>query len=1133
MAGGQGSHLRRGHSLWVFFAIALGLLCVFFWPHDSKYLRNSNILSRRAAPIDIVSTQPNHTLSRRDDYSCSASKPCSNGACCGAGGYCGYGSTYCGTGCVSNCNATAECGKDASTPGKTCPLNTCCTGCQSNCVLNVPVPGGKASMDVLSNKVIGYYEAWMARKACHKIKPTNLPLDALTHVNFAFASIDPSTYEVVAMDSSTPTSLFQETTNIKSVKEDISVFISIGGWTFSDNGTDTQPLFGEISASETKRKTFANNVVHFMRQYGFDGVDLDWEYPGAGDRGGKPEDTKNYVLLMKTLRETFDASGNTFGLTFTAPSSYWYLRWFDLPSMVKYVDWINVMSYDLHGVWDSDNPIGSIVQGHTNLTEIKSALDLFWRVKIPPAKVVLGIGFYGRAFTLQDKSCTKPGCAFSGASDAGPCSDAGGMLAHYEIMSILQGTSTKRATISPIHDEKAAVNYFTFNDDQWISYDDKTTFKQKIDWANDVGLGGAMVWASDLDDDKYSAHTGLVGRSIISTHTLQAFNKAQSNAKSTITDLSAFTGQKCFKYTKRCIKLDDTEAMSNACGDGYTVVGWDDAGCGKSSCVSASPLERVFGTNGVQHCGKPICCPHGAAPKGCKWRGDDTGQLGSSSDCSGQCSAGEINVNGIRSSWGGGYTNDGNTNKCGRGYKVFCCPDPDYHEVTKGCSWAKCGKECPSGKESVLTLYDNCYSKGEKYCCPTPVELTSCHWTGGSGGRDCVNAKCNSTELQIATSSLGDGYLTCDYSGYCSISDRNDILKRAASELLVLSPVSPSESSLEKRAGKVQTSLTVGALTIIRIIAKYPSMGKLFTIKQAALVLKKAFRTRTGTCGGSVLQITNLPDQPTAAQISGLNSEHPVDKRLQDSVLESMASGILPSGRIAHLKPISENFWRFKWSFASAKLAQKPPVGNSKGKQPAQPNERFGEVFGSDDNPYPFMAVEASLNIRKGKIFELKNPVDLKVIQTAAKKAVKVDTMEEANVFLSKLQVAFAAFEYIRDAQFQARFDHVIKNGYITLSDIEETTETYNLQNWWALWNDDHFTEALRVARRWARDAIRDARAPYIEAYEAGHGLETYDRVMAALDAFEDLIAEIRMPEVKSYKQKNPYNGEGPSGYNS
>lgn len=120
---------------------------------------------------------------------------------------------------------------------------------------------------------------------------------------------------------------------------------------FSDNGTATQPLYGEIAADAGKRQTFANNVVHFMKQYGFDGLDIDWEYPGAPDRGGKPEDTENFVKLLQTLRQTFDASGSKFGLTFTAPSSYWYLRWCDLNNLVKYADWINLMSVSILGFW--------------------------------------------------------------------------------------------------------------------------------------------------------------------------------------------------------------------------------------------------------------------------------------------------------------------------------------------------------------------------------------------------------------------------------------------------------------------------------------------------------------------------------------------------------------------------------------------------------------------------------------------------------------------------------------------------------------------------------------------------------------------------------------------------------------
>jgi chitinase len=70
------------------------------------------------------------------------------------------------------------------------------------------------------------------------------------------------------------------------------------------------------------------------------------EYPGAPDRGGKEDDTKNYVELLKTLRSSFDRSGRDLGITFTAPSTLWYLRWFDLPGIMKYADWVNLVRQD-------------------------------------------------------------------------------------------------------------------------------------------------------------------------------------------------------------------------------------------------------------------------------------------------------------------------------------------------------------------------------------------------------------------------------------------------------------------------------------------------------------------------------------------------------------------------------------------------------------------------------------------------------------------------------------------------------------------------------------------------------------------------------------------------------------------
>jgi chitinase len=74
--------------------------------------------------------------------------------------------------------------------------------------------------------------------------------------------------------------------------------------------------------------------------------------------------------------------------------------------------------------------IGSIMQAHTNLTEIKKALDLFWRVGVDPSKVILGTAFYGRSYTMNETDCIQPGCPFSSAGAAAPCTDSAGTLSY-------------------------------------------------------------------------------------------------------------------------------------------------------------------------------------------------------------------------------------------------------------------------------------------------------------------------------------------------------------------------------------------------------------------------------------------------------------------------------------------------------------------------------------------------------------------------------------------------------------------------------------------------------------------------------------------------------------------------------
>ncbi|KAL2007609.1 hypothetical protein VTN00DRAFT_9047 [Thermoascus crustaceus] len=459
---------------------------------------------------------------------------CKKEACCGGffggdEGTCGFGPNFCGNDCDSQCDAKPECGQYAANPGQKCPLNVCCssygycgttsefcgTGCQSNCEEHPAPPKGGSAVSVLDNKVIGYYQSWADRRSCRSFPPNAIPVEGLTHLNFAFAYIDPDSLDITVMDDQTPEGLFARTTDIKNTKSrnsELEVFVSIGGWTFSDNGTATQPLFSKIAADEGKRAKFADNVLSFMVRYGFDGVDLDWEYPGAEDRGGNEDDVKNYVALLKTMREKFESSARVnYGLTFTIPTSYWYLRWFDVPGLLKYADWVNMMSYDLHGVWDQNNPIGSKVHPHTNLTEIKEAAELLWRNDVPPAKVVLGVGFYGRSFHLEDKACTTPGCAFKGDAEQGDCTKSSGTLAYFEIQDII-----KKQNTNVTYDNEAAVNWITYGDnlDNWVSYDDSRTLSQKVKYANAAGMGGVMIWSVDQDDDSFTALEGLIGKSL-------------------------------------------------------------------------------------------------------------------------------------------------------------------------------------------------------------------------------------------------------------------------------------------------------------------------------------------------------------------------------------------------------------------------------------------------------------------------------------------------------------------------------------------------------------------------------------------------------------------------------------------
>lgn len=250
-----------------------------------------------------------------------------------------------------------------------------------------------------------------------------------------------------------------------------------------------------------------------MSTYGFDGVDIDWEYPVAPERSGKPADYANYVSFLANLKNALGSAGHSYGLSITIPSSYWYMQHFDIVGIAKQIDFFNLMTYDLHGTWDStDKFIGPIVQSHTNLTEIDQTMDLLWRNGIEPDKVNLGLGFYGRSFTLSDPACSSPGCGFRSGGNPGKCTNSAGTLSFAEIQRIVAAGA--KVTL----DTASASKLVTWDNNQWVSYDDAETFKLKIDYANKKCIGGTMIWAASTDDAQGSAAAALsknTGRQVL------------------------------------------------------------------------------------------------------------------------------------------------------------------------------------------------------------------------------------------------------------------------------------------------------------------------------------------------------------------------------------------------------------------------------------------------------------------------------------------------------------------------------------------------------------------------------------------------------------------------------------------
>jgi chitinase len=392
----------------------------------------------------------------------------------------------------------------------------------------------------VSGRLIGYFENWAQyRPAGGKFLPAQIDPAHFTHINFAFGifgfitrSVDPQNprltgdFTVQPVEWNDQTLLYPALQQLKQGNPALKTLLSIGGWSFNDPqdvnqiGTLTSGLFSQMASSSAGRQQFIESAIAYARNYGFDGIDIDWEYPGYAGRGGAPADLANFLALVTEFRAM---AGPGFLLSMAAPAvvptgvpaEYHqdpasYYAW--LAVCAQQLDWLNVMCYDYHGAFDDAAAVGTGVNAPllrdsspNGTFSIQATLAGYLGAGIPSDKLNLGMPTYGRTYTVSNPSQlgsdSAPGKPFSGPGPAGAATGTPGILAYYEIAgntSLVQNWDN--ATLTPY-----AYNAQT---GLWISYDNPESLGYKISYALGHNLGGAMIWA--IDNDAFASGSPLI-----------------------------------------------------------------------------------------------------------------------------------------------------------------------------------------------------------------------------------------------------------------------------------------------------------------------------------------------------------------------------------------------------------------------------------------------------------------------------------------------------------------------------------------------------------------------------------------------------------------------------------------------
>jgi len=366
------------------------------------------------------------------------------------------------------------------------------------------------SASARNSVVAGYVAPWKARTGGPSIE--TIPARELTHLMYAFGTVSPEGLAALAdgcldagvCDGTAPSGPlggnFAQLAELKRINPQLRILISLGGW----NGSK---YFSAAAATALSRARFAQSVIEvFFRPYAglFDGVDVDWEFPVSGGAPGnlaRPEDRTNFTLLIAELRrnlaELSAVEHRELELTIAVSAAPDKIVNLEAAALAPLVDRINLMAYDYHagaalGAFNA--PLFASAGDPNPDLNVDSSVNALIRAGVPPAKVTLGLAFYGRAVAgvpPENGGLFQTGAAASGEWGGGDGIDYRDLVARRPQQHGFHRYWSDEGQVPWLYNAEQRI---------WISYDDPSSIASKASYARNRALAGIMIWDLFADD---------------------------------------------------------------------------------------------------------------------------------------------------------------------------------------------------------------------------------------------------------------------------------------------------------------------------------------------------------------------------------------------------------------------------------------------------------------------------------------------------------------------------------------------------------------------------------------------------------------------------------------------------------